>query len=119
MFVLDGRVIARARDRAATEGDPILHAEVGAIREAVRTTGRTDLSGGVIVSTCEPCPMCASLAIWSNLSAIFYGASIEETAVLGKTRIRVSARTLVEASPVWMDVEGGIRKQECLALYSG
>jgi len=115
--VLGERVLSCRHDTAASEGDPSLHAEVNAIRDAVRTWGSADLSGGVLVSTCEPCPMCSSLAVWSNLSAIVFGASIEKTAALGKERILVSAREIVDRSPVTIEVIGGVLEEECLELY--
>ena len=110
-------VIAQAHDTAATEGDPSQHAEVNVIRQAVQTMGDTDLCGCVLFSTCEPCPMCVSLAVWANVTTIVYGASIEETVRLGKSRIRVGAKEIVEKSPGWFEVIGGIQKERCLDLY--
>ncbi len=115
--VLGERVLSCRHDTASSERDPSLHAEVNAIREAARALGTADLSGCVLVSTCEPCPMCSSLAVWANLAAVFHGASIEATAALGKARIRVPAREIAERSPVRLEVVGGILEEECLALY--
>ncbi len=115
--VLGERVVSCRHDTASAERDPSLHAEVNAVREAARALGTADLSGCVLVSTCEPCPMCSSLAVWANLAAVFHGASIEATAALGKARIRVPAREIAERSPVRLEVVGGILEQECLALY--
>lgn len=115
--VLGERVLACRHDTAASEGDPSLHAEVHAVRDAVRALGSADLSGAVLVSTCEPCPMCASLAVWANLGAVVFGASIEETAALGKARIRIPAQEVIDRSPVRVEVVGGVLGEECLALY--
>lgn len=115
--VLGERVLSCRHDTASSERDPSLHAEVNAVREAARALGTADLSGCILVSTCEPCPMCASLAVWANLSAVFHGASIEATAALGKARIRVPAREIAERSPVALEVVGGVLEDECLELY--
>ena len=112
-----GDVVARAHDAGVTDRDPSLHAEVGAIRAAARTIGSPDLCGAILVSTCEPCPMCSSLAVWANVTSIVFGASIEETARLGKSRIRVGAQEIVGRGPAIVEVIGGVRKAECLALY--
>jgi tRNA(Arg) A34 adenosine deaminase TadA len=119
VVALGDRILARAHDTAATEKDPSLHAEVTAIRQAVRDTGETDLCGWVLFSTCEPCPMCTSLAVWANLTAIVFGASIEETAGLGRSRIRINSREVIDRSPVTIEVIGGILREECRALYTG
>ncbi|WP_316977349.1 nucleoside deaminase [Shumkonia mesophila] len=111
-------VVARAHDTAATEGDPSLHAEVNAIRAAVRRLGDANLGGCVLVSTCEPCPMCASLAVWASVSAVVFGASIAETMALGRTRIDLGCEEIIAKSPVIMEVIGGVRAEECLALYA-
>lgn len=117
VVVLGQRVIGAAHDTAHTERDPSLHAEVNAIRQAVRALGDTNLSGAILFSTCEPCPMCSSLAVWANLTTLVYGISIEETAEMGKARIRVTAREIVEKSPVMIEVIGGVMRETCRLLY--
>ncbi len=114
---LGTRVLARAHDTAGTTKDPSLHAEVNAIRGAARVLDAGNLSGVVLFSTCEPCPMCSSLAVWANVSAIVYGASIEQTAARGKARILVSAREIVAKSPATVEVIAGVLEDECLSLY--
>lgn len=111
-----GKVIAQAHDTAGTEKDPSLHAEVNAIREACRVLNDGNLCGAVLVSTCEPCPMCSSLAVWANVSAVAYGASIKETAAQGKSRILVSVDEIVSRSPVQMEIIGGVLHDECSNL---
>jgi guanine deaminase len=117
VVVLGQRILSRTHDTATTQHDPSLHAEVNAIRTAVQVLADTNLSGAILFSTCEPCPMCSSLAVWANLTTIVYGASIEETAALGKARIHVSAADIVAQSPATIEVIGGVLREECLVLY--
>ncbi len=117
VVVLGQHILSRAHDTAVTQRDPSLHAEVNAVRQAVQVLGDGNLSGAILFSTCEPCPMCSSLAVWANLTTIVYGASIAETARLGKGRIRVNAADIVAQSPVMLEVIGGVLHEECLALY--
>jgi tRNA(Arg) A34 adenosine deaminase TadA len=114
---LGDSVLAQAHDTAVTTRDPSLHAEVNAIRAAVRATGDADLCGAILFSTCEPCPMCAALAVWANVTTIVFGASIEATAARGKTRILVPARDIIARGPAMIEVVPGILAPECLALY--
>jgi tRNA(Arg) A34 adenosine deaminase TadA len=118
VVVFEDRIVGRAHDTAVTARDPSLHAEVNAIRQAVQTLGDADLCGAILFCTCEPCPMCAALAVWANVTTIVYGASIAETASLGRTRIRVSAKEIVARSPAAIDVVGNVLHDECLALYA-
>ncbi len=117
VVALGDEVVGQAHDTAATDVDPSLHAEVNAIRQAVRRLKDANLSGAVLFSSCEPCPMCSSLAVWANLTTIVYGISIEETAKMGKARIMVGAREIVERSPVMVEVFGDVLKDECRHLY--
>lgn len=117
IVILGEKILGKAHDTAITEKDPSLHAEVNAIRQASKTLGDMNLSGAILFSTCEPCPMCASLAVWANLTTIVYGISIEETARLGKSRIAVSSSEIIDRSPATIEVIGHVLKDECRALY--
>ena len=111
-------ILVKAHDTAVTEHDPSRHAEVNAIRQAVQALGDSNLSGAILFSTCEPCPMCSSLAVWANLTTIVYGVSIEETARMGKSRILVNAKEIIEHGPVMIEVIGDVLREECRALYA-
>jgi tRNA(Arg) A34 adenosine deaminase TadA len=83
----------------------------------VQVLGDDNLCGALLFSTREPCSMCSSLTVWANLTTIVYGASIEETAQLGKTCIHLSTTEISAQSPVMIEVIGGVLREECLALY--
>jgi tRNA(adenine34) deaminase len=116
--VLGDRLLARGHDTAVTGHDPSLHGEVNVIRQAIRELGSDNLSGVVLFSTCEPCPMCSALAVWANVSAIVFGASAAETAARGKRRILIPASEVVSKSDTHVEVFPGILHDECLALYA-
>jgi tRNA(adenine34) deaminase len=117
LLLIGDRVLARAHDTAVTLGDPSLHAEHAAILDAVRRWGSPDLTGALLVSTCEPCPMCTGLAVWAGVTTIMYGSSMEDTAAMGRTRIRVGAAEIAERSPRVVEVIGGMLREECDTLY--
>jgi tRNA(Arg) A34 adenosine deaminase TadA len=117
VVVMGNEIIGVAHDTAITGKDPSQHAEFNAIRQAVAKFGDANLCGGVLFSTCEPCPMCSSLAVWANLTTIVYGASIEDTAKYGRSRIRIGTNEIVTKSPVMIEVVANVLKKECEALY--
>lgn len=117
VVVFQNTILGKAHDTVFTENDPSLHAEVNAIRQAVKEFGDIDLCGSILFSTCEPCPMCTSLAVWANITTIVYGISIEETAQLGKQRIMIPSEEIIRRSPVMIEVIADILKDECRALY--
>jgi tRNA(Arg) A34 adenosine deaminase TadA len=73
VIVKDGEIIAKSSNSVTIDQDPTAHAEVNTIRLACRKLGTHDLSGCVIYTSCEPCPMCLGAIYWSHLSKVFYG----------------------------------------------
>ena len=57
VIVKDGKILATGVNRVTANNDPTAHAEVSAIREACKKLKTFDLSGSVIYTSCEPCPM--------------------------------------------------------------
>jgi tRNA(adenine34) deaminase len=117
VVVMGDRVLARAHDSLAGTGDPSSHGEHVAILEAVNRWGSPDLSGALLVSTCEPCPMCMGLAVWAGVTTVIFGSSIADTAAMGRKRIMVEAAEIAERSPRVVEVIGGVLHEECDRLY--
>jgi guanine deaminase len=117
LVLMGHRILSRAHDTAVTTGDPSRHAEHNAILEAVARWGSPDLTGSLLVSTCEPCPMCAGLAVWTGVTTIMFGSSIADTAAMGRSRILVGAAEVAERCPRVLDVVGGVLRDECDTLY--
>lgn len=80
VIVKDGKVVASGTNRVTPDNDPTAHAEVNAIRKACRQLGTFDLSGCVLYTSCEPCPMCLGAIYWAHLDKIYYGASQRDAA---------------------------------------
>jgi tRNA(Arg) A34 adenosine deaminase TadA len=51
---------------------------MNAIREACRKLGTAHLSGAILYSSCECCPMCYAAAYWARISKIYYAASWDD-----------------------------------------
>ena len=83
VLVHGGRVVARGTNRVVLDRDPTAHAEIVAIREAARRLGTHDLSGAVLYSSCEPCPMCVSAIHWARIERIEYAADRHAAARAG------------------------------------
>ena len=83
VIVKDGKIVGRGHDSKHILIDPTAHAEVTAIRDAAKNLKTPDLSGCVIYSSAYPCPMCLSAIIWSNIKTVYYGNSVEDSAIAG------------------------------------
>ncbi|RYG16169.1 MAG: nucleoside deaminase [Chitinophagaceae bacterium] len=80
VIVLNGKIIAKSANRVHATNDPTAHAEVAAIRLACKKLKTFDLSGAVIYTSCEPCPMCLAAIYWSNISTVYYANTKEDAA---------------------------------------
>ncbi|WP_420186999.1 nucleoside deaminase [Bacteroides pyogenes] len=79
----EGEIIARGVNRVTSLCDPTAHAEVNAIRAAAARLGTFNLSGHVIYTSCEPCPMCLGAIYWARLNKIYYGNTKEDAKNIG------------------------------------
>jgi guanine deaminase len=83
VVVLGGRVIGRGHNTVLSSNDPTAHAEVNAIRDACANLEQHHLSGAVLYSNFEPCPMCLSAIYWADIRSLYYCSYREEAARLG------------------------------------
>jgi guanine deaminase len=83
VVVRDGEIVATGVNQVTLTNDPTAHAEVVAIRAACKALGDFQLTGCVVYTSCEPCPMCLSALYWSRCDAIFYGNSAADAAATG------------------------------------
>ena len=79
----DGAVIARRHNERELHGDPTAHAELLALRDAAAHLGGWRLDGCVLVSTIEPCPMCAGAALAARITTVVFGAADPKAGALG------------------------------------
>ncbi len=117
VIVRDAKVIAATHNTVWRDTDPTAHAEVNNIRAAARALGTIDLTGCVLYSTCEPCPMCLAAIHWAKISRVVFGASIADAAAAGFSELRVGARQLVQLGGSPLVVEDGLLAEECRALF--
>lgn len=78
----DGEVIAEGSNSVTIDNDPTAHAEVNTIRKACKKLGTFDLTGCVIYTSCEPCPMCLGAIYWAHLDKIYFANNREDAAAI-------------------------------------
>ncbi|MEU5191301.1 nucleoside deaminase [Streptomyces klenkii] len=68
--------------------DPTAHAEVALLRKAA--AAGLHLPDHAVVTTAEPCAMCAGALLWSKVRAVAYGTSVEKLISYGVPQIDMS-----------------------------
>ena len=112
-----GEMFLRALNAVTREFDPSSHAEVRAIRLATKKLKNVSLAGYTLYTTCEPCPMCMSTALWAGLDRVVYGATIED-ANRHCRQIQIHATEVAERSDMRCIVDGPILREQCYALFT-
>ncbi|MBX9395658.1 nucleoside deaminase [Streptomyces sp. TRM72054] len=78
-----GEVVAIGNNQVTATLDPVAHAEVSAMRAACKKLDTFSLEGCVLITSCEPCPMCLSAALWARVDRVVYSADRHDAAVAG------------------------------------
>ena len=78
-----GNIIANGNNKVLKNNDPTAHAEITAIRGACKKLNTYDLSEYILYTSCEPCPMCLSAIIWSNIKKVYYGCTKKDAGEIG------------------------------------
>jgi len=74
VVVFENRIIGRGHNLTASMHDATAHAEIIALSAAYSHFNDWRLENCVLVSTLEPCAMCAGAAVLSRIKTIVYGA---------------------------------------------
>ena len=83
LIVRNGRVLAEGQNRVTATLDPTAHAEVVAIRAACQVAKSFSLEGATLYTSCEPCPLCLSAALWARVDRVVFAADRDDAAAGG------------------------------------
>jgi guanine deaminase len=83
VIAMDGRIVGEGCNEVTSTNDPTAHAEIVAIRSACRNLESFQLTGCVVYTSCEPCPMCLGAIYWARPSAIFFAGTRQDAAAAG------------------------------------
>lgn len=78
----DGTVVATATNMSSTDQDPTGHAETTVVRDVARRFTPDELAGMTLVTSAEPCVMCAGATYWAGLGRVVYALAETELAAL-------------------------------------
>ncbi len=116
-IVKNGKILSCEHNRVWKNTDITAHAEIMAIRGACRKLDTIDLSGCVIFSTCEPCPMCFSAIHWAGIKTIVFGARISDAKKIGFSELEITNRIMSRLGKSNIRVVGKILLKENLELF--
>ena len=112
VVVFEDRVIGRGHNQTRQLHDASAHAEMIALSAAYNHFGDWRLENCYLVSTLEPCPMCAGAAMLSRIKTIIYGAPDPKFGACGSIIDIPSEKKFNHR----IEVVSGVRKDEVAAL---
>jgi tRNA(Arg) A34 adenosine deaminase TadA len=115
--VKNGKVVAATHNTVWRDTDPTCHAEVNAIRQAATALDTINLTGCVMYTTCEPCPMCLSAIHWAKFTRCVFGATIADAAKAGFCELQFPAKELARQGGSPLVVHDGVLRAECAELF--
>ena len=112
VVAIDGKVVAARHNEREGTGDPTAHAEVLALREAASALGTSRLDGAVLVTTLEPCPMCAGAAVMARVARVVFATEDPKAGACG-TLYNLGADPRLNHN---FEVVAGVGREESAAL---
>lgn len=109
VIVREGTTLAEAHNEMVARRDPTAHAELLAIREALRAVADDRLVGATLYVTLEPCAQCAGAIILAKVDRVVFGAWDHRAGMVGSV-MDVLRHPKVNHRP---EVLGGLLEQEC------
>jgi len=74
LVIVENEVVSSRHNERQLTGDPTAHAEILALRDAATHLGTWRLDAATLVTTLEPCPMCAGAALNARIKHVIFGA---------------------------------------------
>ncbi|MEK6846815.1 MAG: nucleoside deaminase [Nanoarchaeota archaeon] len=126
VIVKDNKIIAKSGNAVKIKQNPLHHAEAIAIQKAAKKLKHRHLHDCILYTTHEPCPMCASLAIWAKLKGIISGTKTEDMADYRKNNenqdwswrtIDISAKEILQKGEPKPHLIEEFMREECRKLF--
>ena len=115
VVAIDGEVVAARHNERESTNDPTAHAELLALRDAAAARGSSRLDGAVLVTTLEPCPMCAGAAVMARVGRVVFAAEDPKAGSCG-TLYNLGADPRLNHN---FEVVVGVGRDESAALLKG
>lgn len=110
-------IVAVAHNLVLATTDITAHAEITAIRLTCRALGLIHLTGCVVATTCEPCPMCMSALHWARVDKVYFGATIADADSAGFNELKVPAADVLRFGRSQVELVPGMLSEECKQLF--
>ena len=107
VLVKNNDIISSYHNEKESMNDVTAHAEILCLKQAAKIFNNWRLKGCVLYVTLEPCPMCASAIINSQIEKVLFGSY---DLLYGAMGSKINLLNIYNSK---IDVKGGILQKEC------
>ena len=120
----DGAVLMEGMNSCGTEGDRTGHAERNLMAEASKRHDAEFLAQCTMVTSAEPCAMCAGAAYWAGIGRVVYGLSEKGLKTLigphpENLTLDLPCRQVFDAGQRQVEVVGPLLEDEATSVHDG
>jgi tRNA(adenine34) deaminase len=105
-------IVSKSINLITTDLDPTAHAEIVAIRQAAKKLQNNRLDSYSLISTLEPCLMCAGAISQARINKVIFGAYEPKTGFVSSL-----FPTIKEFQPK-LEVLGGVLEDKCSKILT-
>ncbi|WAJ31541.1 nucleoside deaminase [Antarcticirhabdus aurantiaca] len=120
----EGELLLEAMNSCGTEGDRTGHAERNLMSEATKRFDADFMKRRTMVTSAEPCAMCAGAAYWAGLGRVVYGLSEQALKDLigphpENLTMDLPCRDVFAAGQRDIEVRGPLLESEAAGVHEG
>lgn len=112
LILVDDKIISKSHNEVEKNSDAIRHAELNSIQTAIKKVGYKHLLDATLVTTLEPCPMCAGAIVLARIPRVVFGAYDPKSGAGGSVLNILNNNKLNHR----VKVISGILEKECFEL---
>jgi len=117
LLVVDGEVVAEARNETRTGDDLAAHPELALARRAARELDADERARCTMYASTEPCPMCATGVHYAGLGRVVFGVAGETLDDLTGDVVTVPCEEVIRRAGGETAVEGPVATEAAMALH--
>lgn len=117
LLVVDGEVVAEARNETRTEDDLAAHPELSLARRAGRELDAGERARCTMYASTEPCPMCATGVHYAGLDRVVFGVDGETLNELTGDVVTIPCEEVIRRAGGETTVAGPVATEAAMALH--
>ncbi|GJM42538.1 MAG: tRNA-specific adenosine deaminase [Ardenticatenaceae bacterium] len=117
LLVKDGEVVLTAVNTIHSDNDITRHAELNLVSQASRQFTPEFLAACTLVTSTEPCAMCAGAIYWAGISKVVFGCSAITLREIAGDEFLIPCEEIFARSPRPFTVIGPLLEEESTAVH--